>query len=256
MLAVPASLLNVDVVILDVGDHAPAKQVLSNPPNLQHIDGSFTDSEKIRELASKVDVLTVEIEHVDVDALEEIARTTNVEIHPSPSTIRIIQDKLVQKEHFKKFGLLVADFVSVRSTTMGIQEAANKLGLPLMLKSRTFAYDGRGNYILYDPKNAAEAIQALGDRPLYAERLMKLKKEVAVMVVQTTSGEVRSYPVVETVHKDNVCHLVFAPFRHTKPAVLDMARKLAEGAVMTFKGAGVYGVEMFLLEDGNIDHIN
>ena len=102
MLAVPASLLNVDVVILDVGDHAPAKQVLSNPPNLQHIDGSFTDSEKIRELASKVDVLTVEIEHVDVDALEEIARTTNVEIHPSPSTIRIIQDKLVQKEHFKK----------------------------------------------------------------------------------------------------------------------------------------------------------
>lgn len=251
MLAVPASLLNVDVVILDVGEQAPAKQVLSNPPHLNHIDGSFTDSAKIRELASKVDVLTVEIEHVNVDTLEEVARTTNVEIHPSPSTIRVIQDKYVQKEHLRSYGLPVADFISVESTPNGIRDAASKLGLPLMLKSRTFAYDGRGNYVLIDLSKAEEAISALGNRPLYAERLMKLAKEVAVMVVRTTSGEVRSYPVVETVQKDNICHLVFAPLRHANPAVLTKARKLAEDTVITFTGAGIFGVEMFLLEDGS-----
>ncbi len=93
MLAASASLLNVKVVILDSGEHAPAKQVFSpTDHHLSHIDGSFTDPAKIRELASKVDVLTVEIEHVDADALENIQESTNIESHPNSSTIKIIQD--------------------------------------------------------------------------------------------------------------------------------------------------------------------
>jgi phosphoribosylaminoimidazole carboxylase len=76
MLAAAASLLNVRIVILDVGPESPAKQVISPSPSLSHIDGSFTDPEKILELASKVDILTVEIEHVDADVLEEVQRRT------------------------------------------------------------------------------------------------------------------------------------------------------------------------------------
>ncbi len=90
MLAASASLLNIPVIILDVGASGPAKQVIAHSGDLSHIDGSFTDPQKIRELASKVDVLTVEIEHVDVDALEGLATATNgrLAIHPSPRTIR------------------------------------------------------------------------------------------------------------------------------------------------------------------------
>ncbi|KAJ7213242.1 phosphoribosylaminoimidazole carboxylase [Mycena rebaudengoi] len=249
MLAAAASLLNIKIVILDVGEHAPAKQVLfPTSLSLTHIDGSFTDPARIRELATKVDVLTVEIEHVDADALAEL----NCEIHPSPGTIKLIQDKLKQKQHLATRGCPVSDFIEVASTIESIHSAAKTLGLPLMLKSRTLAYDGRGNFVVKELSQAAQALAALGDRPLYAEKWVPFSREIAVMVVRSTSGEVRAYPVVETVHKENVCHLVFAPLRTRDAALSSRAQVTAEDAVRTFEGAGVFGVEMFLMNDGGL----
>ena len=255
MLAASASLLNIPVLILDNGTSAPAKQILSPIPPQSHIDGAFTDPEKIKELASQVDVLTVEIEHVNVEVLEEIASTNkNLEIHPSPSTIRIIQDKLQQKKHLTSHGIPVVDFAEVSSSAEEVVAVAKSLGLPLMLKSRTLAYDGRGNYAIKSAEQVQEALAALGDRPLYAERWAPFFKEIAVMVVRSTAGEVKSYPVVETVHKNNICHLVFAPLRSSDPQLAAKARKIAEDAIKTFEGAGVFGVEMFLMEDGTHIH--
>ncbi|THU81461.1 Phosphoribosylaminoimidazole carboxylase, partial [Dendrothele bispora CBS 962.96] len=252
MLASAASLLNIQVVFLDVGADAPAKQVFSSS---QHIDGSFKDQQKIAELASKADVLTVEIEHVDVDALDAVKKShPNVEIHPAPETIRIIQDKFRQKEHLSKHSCPLGEFMSVDATSDSIKSAAEKLGLPLMLKSRTQAYDGRGNFLLHTLSDIDKAIDALGSgsRPLYAEKFLPFVKELAVMVVRSTSGEVASYPVVETVHKDNICHLVFAPLRTPDAGLCKRAEEIARSAVKTFEGAGVFGVEMFLLENGTI----
>jgi phosphoribosylaminoimidazole carboxylase len=247
MLAASASLLNVGVVILDIGDNGPAKQVVSAPgPHLLHVDGSFSDPEKIRELASKVDVLTVEIEHVDATVLESV----RVPVHPSPSTIKIIQDKFQQKQHLLAHDSPVSDFVQVDSTVQSLHDAASELGLPLMVKSRTLAYDGRGNFVLRELVQAEDAIVALGNRPLYAEKWVPFAKEIAVMVVRTISGDVQSYPVVETIHRDNICHLVFAPLRSRDPTVASRAQSVAETAVKGLQGAGVFGVEMFLMENG------
>jgi phosphoribosylaminoimidazole carboxylase len=252
MLASAASLLNIKVIILDVGPTSPAKQILSNSPPHEHIDGSFTDPTKIRELASKVDVLTVEIEHVDVDTIEEVRKTykDRLVVHPSPSTIRIIQDKFKQKEHLFAHSCPVSEFMEIESNLVSIHAAAGRLGLPLMLKSRTLAYDGRGNFVLRKLSQAHDALTALGDRPLYAEKWVPFVMEVAVMVVRTTLGDVQSYPAVETVHKDNICHLVFAPLRSRDPGIGEKARKVAEAVVRTLEGAGVFGVEMFLMQDG------
>ena len=249
MLAAAASLLNIPVIILDVGKYGPAKQIVSS---LHHIDGSFSDAEKIRQLAAKANVLTVEIEHVDASVLEEVESSQRIPVHPSPSTIKIIQDKLIQKQHLSSHGLPIGEFIQLESTVDSIRDASNKLGFPLMLKGRTLAYDGRGNYVLRDESQIHEAISALGDRPLYAEKWIPFTKEIAVMVVRTVSGGVRSYPVAETVHKDNICHLVFAPLRSMDGTLGLRAQKVAEDVVRTFKGAGVFGVEMFLLEDGEI----
>ncbi|KAF8743413.1 Ras association (RalGDS/AF-6) domain, partial [Rhizoctonia solani] len=246
MLAASASLLNVEVLFLDVGTQAPAKQVLAST---EHIDGSFSDSAKIRELASKVDVLTVEIEHVNVEILELIEREGKVSVQPTPATIRTIQDKYVQKQHLVSHNVRVAESVPVASTVEAIQNAGRMMGYPLMLKSRTLAYDGRGNFVVRSEDKAADALKALGNRPLYAERWAPFTNELAVMVVRGLGGEVKSYPVVETVHKNNICHLVFAPARENTK-VIQAARKLAEDAVRTFTGAGVFGVEMFLMPDG------
>ncbi|KAI8984869.1 Phosphoribosylaminoimidazole carboxylase [Trametes punicea] len=253
MLAASASLLNIDVVVLDVGENTPAKQVVApRAPHLTHIDGSFADSVKIRKLASKVDVLTVEIEHVDVGVLEEVESKVPLGVHPSPFTIKTIQDKLVQKQHLRASGCPVSDFLPVESNSASVHAAAERLGLPLMLKSRTLAYDGRGNFVISDLKQVQEAITALGNRPLYAEKWVPFVKEIAVMVVRSRSGDVLSYPVVETVHKQNICHLVFAPLRSADPAITVRARSVAENAVKTLQGAGVFGVEMFLMPDGSV----
>lgn len=251
MLAQAASCLNVDIVVLDSGAIAPAKQVVSpRDPSLSHLDGSFADPAKIRSLAAQVDVLTVETEHVDVNALKDIDAEQTVAIHPSPSTIAVIQDKFLQKLHLRSHGCIVVDFVPVDSTVDAIQECTRTLGLPYMLKSRTLAYDGRGNFVVRALDQADQALETLRDRPLYAEKWVPFVKEIAVMVVRTVQGEVSSYPAVETVHKDNICHLVFAPLRSRDPSVFLRAQQVAEAAVKTFQGAGIYGVEMFLLEDG------
>lgn len=259
MLAASASLLNVKVVILDTGENGPAKQVVApTAPHLSHVDGSFADPEKIRELASKVDVLTVEIEHVDATTLEQVQKYNEGQdfaVHPSPSTIHIIQDKFRQKQHLSSHTLPVPDFLQVDSSIDAIHAAAHTLGLPLMLKSRTLAYDGRGNFVLRDLAQAGEAMAALKNRPLYAEKWVPFFKEIAVMVVRTTDGQVRSYPVVETVHKDNICHLVFAPLRSRDPLLSRKARTIAEAAVKSLSGAGIFGVEMFLMEDGTVSQI-
>ncbi|KAG1895239.1 uncharacterized protein F5891DRAFT_1059849 [Suillus fuscotomentosus] len=244
MLAASAALLNVDIVFLDVGENSPAKQIVSpRSPLLAHIDGSFVDPEKIKALASKVDILTVEIEHVDTNILEEIQSVPGAVIHPSPSTVKTIQDKLIQKQHLQSHQCPVSEFLCVESNVTSIHETAEKIGLPFMLKSRTLAYDGRGNFVVRNIAQAEEAISALGNRPLYAEKWVPFVKEIAVMVVRSTTGEVRSYPAVETVHKDNY-------FRD--PHIAIRAQSVAEAAVKTFQGAGVFGVEMFLMEDGSI----
>ena len=253
MLAASASLLNIPIVILDIGAHAPAKQVVAvapTAPQRSHVDGSFSDADKIRELAAKVDVLTVEIEHVNVDVLEQVQISHGVEVHPHPSTILIIQDKFRQKEHLLSHTLPVAPFLPVDPTEQAVTDAISALGLPLMLKSRTLAYDGRGNYVLREPSQIQDAFSALGGRPLYAEKWVPFVKELAVMVVRTTTGDTFSYPVVETIHKDNICHLVFAPLRSRDAGLSAKARGVAESAVKSLSGAGVFGVEMFLLGDG------
>ena len=253
MLAASASLLNVKVVILDIGEHAPAKQIIApTKPELAHIDGSFTDGQKILELAEKVDILTVEIEHIDVDVLDKVAQTRKVQVHPSPSTIRLIQDKYNQKKHLQRAGIAVAEFFEIPDPTPdAVRAVIDKLGLPLMIKSRTLAYDGRGNFALHHESQIEEVLATLKDRPLYAEKWVSFEREVAVMVVRKVNGSVASYPPVETVHRDNICLLTFAPLRSSDPKVAAKVQTLAESAVLAFEGAGIFGVEMFQLPDGS-----
>ncbi|KIY69033.1 phosphoribosylaminoimidazole carboxylase [Cylindrobasidium torrendii FP15055 ss-10] len=251
MLGASASLLNIPIVFLDSGNDTPAKLIVSS----SHVDGSFKDPEKIRLLAEKCDVLTVEIEHVDVDALDAVAAefvSRGLQVHPHPNTIRIIQDKFLQKDHLTLHACPLGRYLEVTETTIaGITHVAERMGLPLMLKSRTQAYDGRGNYALKSLDDVGAALEALGggERKLYAEAWVPFDIEIAVMVVRGANGEVKSYPPVQTIHKDSICHLVFAPLRN---ASADKARDVAERAVGTFQGAGVFGVEMFLLANGEL----
>lgn len=259
MLTHPAALMGIPLLILDKGGFTPAKQTLLAPEGTAHPDGAFTSEAHIRELAKACDVLTVEIEHVNADVLADVVAEGLCDVQPSPATIRLIQDKYLQKEHLAAKGIPVAPFDKLPPTpTAGdVKALAGKLGLPMMLKARTLAYDGRGNAPLKttEDKDIAAALEFLGDRPLYAEGWAPFVKEVAVMVVRNAAGEVRSYDAVETVHRDSILRVCSAPLRAHGDAmrgINEKARQLAERAVATLDGAGIFGVEMFLLPDGSL----
>lgn len=264
MLQEQAALLNVEIAVLDE-ENCPTKQINQNE---KHVTGSFKDPEKIRELAKRCDVLTVEIEHIDTQVLEEIAtkgvevdgRLKKVPVHPSWETLRLIQDKYLQKDHFGKSGMPIAPQVTVETGAAmldSLNSAAEQLGFPFMLKARKGSYDGRGNFKVNGPEDFDAAVRDMGKLSLYAEKFQPFKYELAVMVMRTEDNEgnlrdVHAYPAVETVHEESICTKVFYPPRDVSPEVCEKAKKVASDVVRTLKGRGVFAVEMFLLPDDSL----
>ncbi|GMG32678.1 unnamed protein product [Ambrosiozyma monospora] len=248
MIVEAAQRLNINTVILEEGEQAPAKQI--NALNM-HVNGSFKDPNAIRELAKKCDIMTIEIEHVDTDALKLIQKETGVKIYPDPDTIELIKDKYLQKKHLKRNEVAVTQSVAVENSISALETVGDEFGFPFMLKSRTMAYDGRGNFVVKDKTSIKEALDFLKDRPLYAEKWAPFTKEVAVMVVRSRDGNVYTYPTVETKHVNNICHTVYAPAR-VNDTIQKKAQLLAHNAVKSFSGAGIFGVEMFLLPNGEL----
>lgn len=249
MLVECANNLRIRVNVLDAPG-APAKQVSNHDG---HVDGSFKDPESIRKLAAKSDVVTVEIEHVDTQILEQIA-SEGADVQPSWKTIRTIQDKYLQKEHLQKHDVATAQSMPLEeATTAELQRAAKQLGLPFFLKSRKEAYDGRGNFPVKSEQDFDNALKALdgANRALYAEKWADFKMELAVMVVKTADAS-HSFPTVETMHENSICKLVYAPARNVSDSTNAQAQALARKAVSTFWGKGVFGVEMFLLPDDTL----
>ncbi|KAH8204797.1 hypothetical protein TruAng_000986 [Truncatella angustata] len=273
MLCEVAGPLGVQIAVLDA-EGSPAKQANHND---LHVTGSFKDREKIKELASRSDLLSIEVEHVDTEILEEIATKgvdvqgadgktfkKKVPVHPSWKTIRLIQNKYEQKEYFIKEGIPVAEQIAISSgdedeCKASLQEAATKFGLPFMLKARKDSYDGRGNYKVKTPLDFEIAAKEMGKQLLYAERWVpfKIKMELAVMVIRLEDDDgnlikVVPYPVVETIHEDSICTKTFYPPRNVTDDVKSKAQKVACDVIASLWGRGVFAVEMFLLEDGRI----
>lgn len=252
MLVEAANHLNIEVAVLD-GPNAPAKQVSASS---KHVDGSFKDANDVTRLSKVSDVLTMEIEHVDTKILEEI--NDQVSVQPSWSTVRVIQDKFNQKRHLQKNGAQVVESLWVDVPTVaGLEDVGKRFGYPFMLKSRTEAYDGRGNFAVRSERDIQDAITNLMGRPLYVEEWANFTMELAVMVVKTSETEditrweesTLAFPVVETIHEDSICKMVLAPAPGTSESTRAEAQVLARKAVSSFQGRGVFGVEMFLLPD-------
>jgi len=262
MMAVAAHNLG-DLVVIPLdpgGKNSPAGQICGGTGIDEagvplSVEGSFKDPEAIRKLAAVCDVLTVEIEHVNCDVLDEIEAEGKVPVRPSPKVIRIIQDKYVQKKHFKSGGVEMGPFREAPDEA-SLADIGRDFGYPFMLKARRGAYDGKGNAVVKSAADASAAFASLSNPAAggcYAEKWCPYTKELAVMVVRTVSGEVMAYPVVEFTARNNVCHTTYCPARvsaeqrATAQAVASKAVAcLPDGAV------GVFGVEMFALADGRV----
>ena len=199
MMAQAASRLGCQMTVLDpAGLESPAGRVCGKA-----VVGAFKDPAKVRELAGQVDVITVEIEHVDTTALTALEKE-GASVHPSSATIALIQDKYAQKQHLSKVsGVPLGEFIEIPSAK-ALLAAGEKWGYPLMLKTKRDAYDGRGNLPIHSKEEAAKGYASLsrnGAAGVYAEKWCPFTKELAVMVARSKNGEVKSYPTVETIQK-------------------------------------------------------
>ena len=232
-----------NVIVLDPTKNCPASKV-----GAEQIVADFKDASAIKELAEKCDIITYEIESGDSQVLKSLEETC--EINPSPETLEIIQDKLVQKKFLAKNDIPVAEFREITSKEE-LESKINEFGLPVLLKTRTGAYDGRGNFKISTLDQIPEALQVFEDQSLMIEKFVDFKMEVSVIASRSTSGEIRTYPLVENMHKDNILNMTIAPAR-TDETISKNAEKIAHKTMEVLHGAGVFGIEMFVTDDNQI----
>ncbi|KAL3323887.1 hypothetical protein AABB24_038190 [Solanum stoloniferum] len=246
MLCEAASQMAIKVIVLDPMENCPASALAH-----QHVVGSYDNSATVEEFGKRCGVLTVEIEHVDVATLEKLEQQ-GVDCQPKASTIRIIQDKYLQKVHFSRHGIPLPKFMQIDNLESA-RRAGDMFGYPLMIKSRRLAYDGRGNAVAKSEEQLSSAVNALGgyDRGLYVEQWAPFVKELSVIVARGRNNSIACYPAVETIHRDNICHIVKSP-ANVSWKIMKLATDVAQSAVSSLEGAGVFAVELFLTEDGQI----
>jgi len=247
MLAEAAAPLGVEVIVLDPTPDCPAAPVARD-----QIVGDFDDPEAINRLADRTDALTYEIELADPDYLADASETADVPVHPTPETLRTIQDKFLEKEMLSEAGIPVPAYRRVDSVG-DLQAAVEEFGA-VMLKAREGGYDGRGNIPVRSPDEAEAALEtAVGtaeDPSALAETFVDFEREVSVIGVQG-NGEVRTFPVGENVHEEEILRETVVPAR-TSDDVKERAQSVARDVLDALDGRGVFGIELFETPDGEI----
>ena len=246
MTAISAIKYGCDIIILERSKKSPAENIAT-----EIIYGDWNNPENLLKLANKVDVVTLENEFVDANSLKVLEEEGH-SLCPGSRTIGLVQDKLIQKKALNNAGIPVVTFAEIESR-QDIIHHANQLGWPIILKARRDAYDGKGNYTLHNKDDIDLAWTKLnGDnRKLYIESFCDFKSELAVIITRDVNGEVSTYPIVESIQRNHVCHIVRAP-ANISNVIAKKALDLAIKAVETIDGTGSIGVEMFSTKNNEI----
>jgi len=232
-----------EVIVLDPTEECPASKV-----GAKQIIADFKDKDAIIELASKSDILTYEIESGDSEVLKTIESKTK--INPSPHTLEIIQDKLVQKTFLAKNQLPIVEFVDIESLE-DLKEKIKKFGFPSLLKTCKYAYDGRGNFKINSEQDLILGFEQFSGQTLMLEKFIDFKMEVSVIAARNTKGDIATYPVVENIHEENILRMTIAPARVSEK-VAKKAEEVAKKTMDVLRGAGVFGIEMFVTKNDEI----
>lgn len=231
---------NVTVKILDPDREAPCRKLCD-----EFTVGSLGDYETVYNFGKTVDLITIEIEKVNVDALEQLEKE-GVLVYPQSRVIRLIQDKGLQKQFFKENDIPTADF-QIISSPQQLQQSL--IPFPYIQKLRKDGYDGKGVYKVIDESYLAGAFK----EPSLIEQWIDFEKEIAVIVARNENGEISTFPMVEMEFnpKANLVEFLIAP--STLPfAVQQKAEQIAKKIADSLKIVGLLAVEMFLDKQGRI----
>lgn len=238
MLIQEAASLDVQIHVLDPTQDAPCSKLAQT-----FTCGDFRDYQTVMDFGKDKDVLTIEIEDVNTQALKDL-QAQGVRVCPDPAHLETIKDKGIQKQFYAQHNIATSDFRLIDSGKELKEE-----DLPCVLKMRTGGYDGKGVQVMRDASDLADAFQG----PCVVEDLVPIEKELSVIIARNPSGETNTFPVVELVF-DPVANLVdylFAP-ANIEDTVADKARALAVEVADALEFVGILAVEMFLTKDGDV----
>ena len=225
--------------ILDPNPNCPAANLCDS-----FTQGSFNDYDTVFDFGSGMDVLTIEIENVNTEALFQLERE-GVKVFPQPHIIKLIKDKGIQKQFYKDNNIPTADFELCDS----LEEVEQKATFPIVQKMRKGGYDGKGVQILKSPEDLEDAF----DVPSLLEKKIDFVKEVSVIVARNEKGEIRSYPTCEQEFNPeaNLVEFLFSPAKISQETE-KQAQGIAKTIIEKLKMVGLLAVEFFVLEDGSV----
>jgi 5-(carboxyamino)imidazole ribonucleotide synthase len=240
MLIQSAINLNLNISVLDPDKNAPCKYLVK-----KFTLGSLTDYDAVYDFGKDKDVITIEIENVNIDALKALEKEGK-KVFPQPHIIELIQDKGAQKMFYQRNNIPSPDFFLVENRSQ-IQKYADYF--PFFQKLRRGGYDGKGVSKLVNPYHLEKSF----DAPSVLERLVDFDKELAVIVARSESGEVKCFPVVECEFNPeaNLVEFLFSP-ANIKKSVEKEALALAATVAEKLGIIGLLAVEMFLTKDGKV----
>ena len=235
---------DIQTYVLDPSDQAPCKIACD-----QFFKGDLMDFETVYNFGKKVDVLTFEIELVNLDALVKLEKE-GLKVYPSPKTLKLIQNKGIQKDFYIQHTIPTANykrFDDLKSLVVSILDSKTKL--PFVWKCTEFGYDGNGVKVIRHISD----LDNLANVECIAEEMVPFKNELAVIVCRNSSGEIKTYPVVEMeFHPEaNQVEYVICPAR-INDKVAEKARAIALNVSEKFNHVGLLAVEMFQTEDDEI----
>ncbi len=236
MLALAGYPLGLHFRFLDPSPEAPVGRIA------QRVTADYTDQAALEKFSSGLELVTYEFENVPVEAARFLAE--RVPVYPPPPALEAAQDRLAEKDLFRKLGIATTEFAPV-SNTSELDAAVKTLGLPAVLKTSRMGYDGKGQWILRAAEDVAKAKSELPPVKLILERFVPFTRELSVLAVRSRNGESAIYPLVENHHRSGILRLSLAPAPRLDPEIQRAAERAAHRLLESLKYVGVLAIEFF-----------
>lgn len=239
MIALAGYPLGVTSTVLEPASGSSAAQVCG------HIAGEFDNYQALYELAKTSDVVTLEFENVSVESARWLAE--RVPVFPPPRALEVSQERFAEKEFFTSLGIPTPPYAAIENES-DFRAALRSIGLPSVLKTRRFGYDGKGQTVIRTQADAEAAWQKLGGRPLILEGFVPFDRELSLIAVRGRDGQITTYPLIENTHIDGILHRSIAPAPDTGEELTERSAEFAARVLTELDSVGVLCIEWF--QDG------
>ncbi len=246
MLAMAAARLGLKCQVFSPEPESPAFDVVLNG-----VCAEFADVERLEIFAADVDVITYEFENVP--AATAMVLAARKPVLPAYKILETTQDRLIEKDFVARLGIGTAGYADVSSPDM-LRAAIARIGLPAVIKTRRFGYDGKGQAIIREGDDIDRIWKELGTKSAILEAFVPFEREISVVAARSADGNVECYDVTENEHRDHILKISRAPADIPEPLAAQ-ARAIAEKIAIALDYVGVLAVEMFVVQNGKGAHV-